>query len=92
MPPTPRPEVARSRARLAALTRHRSPDDPAVAHAVRDLAAERATDHLRDAVAASRATQGLPPSVTDPATLERVAAVLRLVAAETDAVGPGDVA
>jgi hypothetical protein len=34
---------------------------------------------LRAYVAASRAAQGLAPVVTDPATLERVAAVLRLV-------------
>ncbi|MCA1702552.1 MAG: hypothetical protein LC808_04500 [Actinobacteria bacterium] len=39
---TPRPEVARSRARLAALTRHRPADDPAVADAARTFAAERA--------------------------------------------------
>jgi hypothetical protein len=35
---------------------------------------------VRAKVAASRAAQGLPPVITDPATLERVAAVLRLVA------------
>jgi hypothetical protein len=35
---------------------------------------------LRRKVAESRAKQGLPPTITDPATLERVAAVLRLVA------------
>jgi hypothetical protein len=39
-----------------------------------------ASPELRAKVAASRAAQGLPPVVTDPATLERVAAVLRLVA------------
>ncbi|HET9256649.1 MAG TPA: hypothetical protein VFO16_15815, partial [Pseudonocardiaceae bacterium] len=33
----------------------------------------------RAKVAASRASQGLPPVITDPATLERVAAVFRLV-------------
>jgi predicted DNA-binding transcriptional regulator AlpA len=38
-----------------------------------------ANPELRAYVAASRATQGLPPVITDPATLERVAAVLRLV-------------
>lgn len=37
------------------------------------------TPELRAKVAASRAAQGLPPVITDPATLERVAAVLRLV-------------
>jgi hypothetical protein len=40
----------------------------------------RPSSSLRTYVAASRAAQGLPPVVTDPATLERVAAVLRLVA------------
>jgi hypothetical protein len=30
-------------------------------------------------VAASRAQQGLPPTVQDPGTLERVAAIFRLV-------------
>lgn len=88
MPRKPRPEVARSRGRLAALTRHRAADDPAVIGAARDLAAARVDDHLRAAVAASRAAQGLPPTVTDPATLERVAAVLRLVALNEPAVPP----
>jgi hypothetical protein len=37
-------------------------------------------DDLRAYVAASRAGQGLPPTVTDAATLERVAAVFRLTA------------
>jgi hypothetical protein len=36
-------------------------------------------EELSAYVTASRAAQGLPPVVTDPATLERVAAVLRLV-------------
>ncbi|MFZ0877817.1 MAG: hypothetical protein WAN20_25395 [Pseudonocardiaceae bacterium] len=35
---------------------------------------------LRAKVARTRASQGLPPVITDPATLERVAAVLRLAA------------
>ncbi|MBV8540061.1 MAG: hypothetical protein JO063_14155 [Pseudonocardiales bacterium] len=34
---------------------------------------------VRAKVAASRTAQGLPPVVTDPATLERVAAVFRLM-------------
>jgi hypothetical protein len=34
---------------------------------------------IRAKVATSRAKQGLPPVIEDPATLERVAAVLRLV-------------
>lgn len=37
------------------------------------------SDRIRESVAASRAAQGLPPTITDPATLERVAAILRLV-------------
>jgi hypothetical protein len=37
-------------------------------------------DELRAYVVESRARQGLPPTVTDPATLERVAAVFRLMA------------
>lgn len=47
---------------------------------------------LRDYVAASRAAQDLPPTVQDPATLERVAAVLRDVVAEPDSAGSGDAA
>lgn len=35
-------------------------------------------EELRAYVAESRAHQGLPPTVTDPATLERVASVFRL--------------
>jgi hypothetical protein len=42
-----------------------------------------ATDHermrRREFVARSRAQQGLPPTVEDPATLDRIAAVFRLV-------------
>jgi hypothetical protein len=38
------------------------------------------TPELRAKVTRTRAAQGLPPVITDPATLERVAAVLRLVA------------
>jgi hypothetical protein len=34
---------------------------------------------LRQKVIESRARQGLPPTVIDPASLERVAAVLRVV-------------
>jgi hypothetical protein len=55
---------------------------------------------LRAYVAASRTSQGLPPVITDPGTLERVAAVLRLVALPEPApppprtrrpkAGPGD--
>ncbi len=35
---------------------------------------------VRAKVTRTRAAQGLPPVITDPATLERVAAVLRLAA------------
>lgn len=38
-------------------------------------------DEIRERVTASRAAQGLPPVVTDPAAIERVAAIL--LAAET---------
>jgi hypothetical protein len=34
---------------------------------------------VRASVVASRARQGLPPTITDPAILERVAAIFRLV-------------
>jgi len=46
--------------------------------------ADAVTQHLaiRAKVAATRARQGLPPTVEDPGTLERVAAVLRLVSGD----------
>ncbi|MGH3933562.1 MAG: hypothetical protein ACRDS1_01025 [Pseudonocardiaceae bacterium] len=44
------------------------------------------TPELRAYVAASRAAQGLPPTVEDPAILERVAAVFRLVAPPVESV------
>lgn len=37
-------------------------------------------EELHAKVVTTRARQGLPPTITDPATLERVAAVFRLVA------------
>lgn len=37
-------------------------------------------EQIHAKVARTRAEQGLPPTVTDPATLERVAAVFRLMA------------
>ncbi|MDQ3762611.1 MAG: hypothetical protein M3460_13375 [Actinomycetota bacterium] len=43
-------------------------------------------DELRAFVAESRRRQGLPPTVTDPATLERIAVVFRLM---TPADEPG---
>ena len=72
-------ESLRRRGRLNALKRHRGANDPVTAQASRDLAAARAVDHLRAAVAASRAAQGLPPVVVDAAALERAAAVLRCI-------------
>jgi len=38
------------RARVAGLKRHRRPDDPAIAEATRDLAAERLAEHVRAVV------------------------------------------
>ena len=43
-------------------------------------------DELRAYVAETRASQGLPPTVTDPGTLERVAALFRLTAPNKPAV------
>ena len=40
----------RERARLAALHRHRTPDDPQITQARRDLAAERLAEHVRAVV------------------------------------------
>ncbi|PZS22130.1 MAG: hypothetical protein DLM60_05015 [Pseudonocardiales bacterium] len=45
-------------------------------------------EDLRAYVTASRARQGLPPTVTDPATLERVASVFRLVTPADESVPP----
>ncbi len=36
-------------------------------------------ERLREFVARTRAEQGLPPTVEDPTTLDRIAAVFRLV-------------
>jgi hypothetical protein len=67
------------RARVAALSRSRTPGDPDLTEARRNLAAERRAERVAQIVAETRAAQGLPPRVTDPAALERVAAVLRLI-------------
>jgi len=61
------------RARLAALSRHRDPDDPAIADARRDLAAERTAEQLAEHV------QGVVdrfPALT-PEQRDRIAALLR---------------
>lgn len=39
-------------------------------------------DEFREWVIASRARQGLPPTVTDPATLERIADLMQIPAAK----------
>jgi hypothetical protein len=45
------PAARRERARIAALTRSRSPDDPDLVGARRNLAADRLERHVRDAAA-----------------------------------------
>lgn len=44
------PTTAQARSRLAALSRHRSPNDPAVDEARRELRAIRAEDYIRSLV------------------------------------------
>jgi hypothetical protein len=44
-------------------------------------------DELRERVAASRAAQGLPPVITDPAILSRAGVLLRLAATPTPVGG-----
>jgi hypothetical protein len=46
----------------------------------------RAAVHAK--VATTRAKQGLPPTVQDPATLERIAAVFRLIGDTDEPVAP----
>ena len=43
----------RERARVAALRRHRQPDDPEITSASRDLAAEHLAEYVRRTVAAA---------------------------------------
>jgi hypothetical protein len=57
------------RARVAALSRHRKPDDPALGDARRDLAAKRLTEFVRRVVAAA-------PPLT-PEQRDIIAALLR---------------
>ena len=59
----------RERARLAALHRHRRPDDPEITSTVRDLAAERIAEYVRQTVAAA-------PPLT-PAQRQKITALLR---------------
>jgi hypothetical protein len=76
MPALPSPTVARTRARYAALIRHRPPDDPAVTAAARDHRAEVLAEHVR------RIVDTFPPLTA--AQRDRIAALL--------ASGPGDAA
>ena len=70
------------RARHAALSRHRAPDDPAVTDARRDLAAERLHEHVQ------RVVDTFPPLTSEQRN--RIAALLRAVPAEqTDPRVPG---
>ena len=43
------------------------------------MTTDAARERLREFVARTRAEQGLPPTVEDPTTLDRIAAVFRLV-------------
>jgi hypothetical protein len=51
------PTARRERARIAALTRSRPPDDPDLVGARRNLAADRLERHLRDVAASLTAAQ-----------------------------------
>lgn len=67
--------AAHHRARIAALSRDRKPDDPELVAARRDLAYERLAEHVRKVVDAA------PPATPDQ--LARIAAIL--VGTATDA-------
>ena len=67
--------AAHHRARIAALSRDRKPDDPELLDAGRDLAYERLAEHVRKVVDAA------PPATADQ--LARIAAIL--VGTATDA-------
>ncbi|MDP9982940.1 hypothetical protein J2W14_002342 [Pseudarthrobacter oxydans] len=75
------------RARVAALSRDRKPDDPELQGARQRLKAARLEDHVRKTVAA------WPP--LDQSQLDAIAVLLRpvpAVEAEAEAAGGGDVA
>jgi hypothetical protein len=57
------------RARLAALKRHRNPDDPAIADAARELKTARLEDHIR------RVVDSAPPLTAEQR--DRLAVLLR---------------
>ncbi len=63
---------------VAALTRHRGTDDPAVTAAIRDLAAESLAEHVR------RVVDRFPPLT--PEQRDRIAALL----SSTPTTGGGD--
>jgi hypothetical protein len=68
MPGRPSPQVAAIRGRIAGLSR-RSPDDPELVDARRDLAAERLAEHIRKTV------DGAPPLTAEQR--DRLALLLR---------------
>jgi len=72
----PKSRALSHRGRLNALKRHRSPDDPAIADATRDLAAERLAEHVR------RVVDAFPPLT--PEQRDRIAALLRDAPANGD--------
>jgi hypothetical protein len=45
-------------------------------------------EEIHAKVVATRASQGLPPTVIDPATVERVAAVFRLITSADESTPP----
>ena len=65
--------AAHHRARIAALSRDRKPDDPELLDAGRDLAYERLAEHVRKVVdAAPPATADLSPPVSPPSWRARL--------------------
>jgi hypothetical protein len=69
MPGSPSPDISRQRAKVGALARHRSHDDPDLAAARRALRESLLSDHIRQVVAAA------PPLSESQRT--RLAALLR---------------
>ncbi len=65
----PKSHALSRRGRLNALKRYRSPDDPAIADATRDLAAERLAEHVR------RVVDAFPPLT--PEQRDRIVVLLR---------------
>lgn len=69
MATSPSPAVAKARAQVAAIRRHRAPDDPALAEAQQNLRAAKLEDHVRKVVAEA------PPLSHD--ARDRIVAILR---------------